>query len=334
MLVVTLYFFCIKSIPPTGPGPLSSQNQVQRSSQDLKRESPAIPQTSLKRIKVSSKLSRPIFEIPCALAQHDTELQLQSLCTNRSLCGSLTLFLQKAPGGVDECIGTLDEIEGYKHYVLLAPEINTGKSAVSLKEIIQRPPKGHPFTRLSHYDRLHLACSLATAVLQYNNTPWAMRPWRSGDIHFSLGKEILSRERLFLTLPEPHINVTVEPSTSLIAPSRSSSRECLDSNAILYSLALMMIELAYNRSIDSLIVSSDNSQNAAETELRAAKRLTNLVSREMGLKYGKVVKKCLGSHFANGCDLNDTDMQQEYYRDVINELESLERQFQGMDLGP
>ena len=52
----------------------------------------------------------------------------------------------------------------------------------------------------------------------------------------------------------------------------------------------------------------------------------------MGPKYGRIVEKCLGCHFVAGYDLDNTDLQAEYYKDVGQGLKELEQDFRAMNL--
>ena len=272
----------------------------------------------------SSSSSRyPIITPPC-----------KNLCVNKNFCDQLKLHLQQTSINV-RYLGALDDIEGYTHLVCALPREESAKRpSLSLRDVIALRSKRSPLSRLSHYERLHLARSLATFVLQYSNTPWLKEdePWKSDDIFFYDTKEMASLEGAHESLSSPHISVPIRKEHSIMSPSNSSAIR-IAPNTLLYNLGVILIELAFNSSMyDMMRISESPSQNSSYSEFVAAWRLANIVSREMGLKYGEIVRKCLGCQFSSGCNLSEKSLQQEYYCDVVSELENLEQEFRAVNL--
>ena len=46
-----------------------------------------------------------------------------------------------------------------------------------------------------------------------------------------------------------------------------------------------------------------------------------------------VVERCLECHFAAGYDMNKPSLQQEYYEDVVQGLERIEKGFSALNIG-
>lgn len=234
----------------------------------------------------------------------------------------------------------LVDIDGFTHQVCVLPvESTIEQPALSLREIISRSLGRDCLARLSHYERLHLARTLATFVLQYCNTPWLSdeQPWKSDDIYFLESTEGALLKEPYQSLSEPHIKVPIREPTSgslLGGGQTSSTTEHLAPNVLLYNLGVILLELAFNTPIKELLQAPDlSSDGLSQSEFIVARRLANIVSRHMGLKYGEIVKKCIGCHFSSGSDFSDSRLQEEYFCDVVSELEALKKDFEPKNLG-
>ena len=332
-----LVFFAIESTVPdalhvTG---LNEQTNVTSVVASLKRTVEALPQEPPKRIKKSVRFSNAGHVTLYASIPDSPTSQLSNLCMNQNFCDRLKAGMKQCPDG-DRYIGWLDDTEGCRHLVRsLCNNTTTARPASSLCKIMSLSSNSHPLARLSHFERLHLASSLAIAVLRYSNTPWLKhdQPWRSEDIYFFNAEERTSINGAPKALSEPHIDVAVDEHDA--APSSNSSQaEHLAPNIALFNLAVILIELAFNTNFQNLLSPAElSSKDLVSTRFRAAKRLTDLVSREMGLDYSTIVRKCLHCSFASGCDLSNVSLQREYYQDVVEELESLENSFRAIELG-
>ena len=187
---------------------------------------------------------------------------------------------------------------------------------------------------LPQYERLRLAKSLATAVLQYHATPWLKTSWRSDDIFFFGIDEDVALERTSI-LSKPHLNVKVKGPNGQLSRSSTFPQPSLISNPILFGLGIVLLEIAYSSTLRSLQQPGDleGGQETKYTEFFTAKRLVSSIGREMGSTYGTIVKKCLQCDFGCGDDLNDPKLQAGFYRDVVCELDALEKNFRAIQLG-
>ena len=105
-------------------------------------------------------------------------------------------------------------------------------------------------------------------------------------------------------------------------------------NSLLFNLGIILLELAYSSSLRSQQnqCDLDAGQWTHYTEILIAKRLPGTVVREMGNGYSRIVKKLFHCDFGYGDDLSDPKLQGMIHRDVVCELERLERDFSNLHL--
>ena len=265
---------------------------------------------------------------PCAPLPNYNLQTLRNLCSNQNFCDQLRSCWKASDG--DCYVGTLEDADFYRHLIYF-PKRTKIPPPLSLQQIMSTTARQGLTATLSHFEKLHIARSLATAVLHYHATPWLKSPLRCEDILFFDAGKRLESDAEPSKLSEPHINVAVRRADSAINGAAPISNHCAP-NATLYYLAVIMIELAFTTSLSSLLTRKERATYDRYTDFFASKRLAGVVSREMGTQYSRIVEKCLGYHFAAGCDLNDAGLQAEYCRDVVKGLERLEERFQSLNL--
>jgi hypothetical protein len=155
--------------------------------------------------------------------------------------------------------------------------------------------------------------------------------WCSDDIVF-FGTDALST-----TLASPHLNVQVSKSHkhALKAGAENSTTPKHDTfpfvrNPYLFGLGVILIELARQAPLNALREKCELSDSYENKFLDyvITDRVSKSLAPSLGLNYAKVVRKCLGCDFGEGTtDLNDPGLQAAFYRDVVCELERLEREF-------
>ena len=327
-------FFIIESFVhhDTGTTIQESQSRPLPVVSKLKRALDSNETVQPKKIKKAVKFQMTgCSDLPHQLPAGEIET-LKDLCMNSNFCDRLRECMQQSCDGL-RYLGTLGDTNPYRHLVYF-PEKKTQRPALSLQEVISITSRRDPSTRLSMYERLHLARSLATAVLQYHATPWLRRPWRCKDIYFFGAEERLLPQQSPSPISEPHIDVSITNSNIVLPISVGKSADHLAPNVILFNLGVMLIELAYTATLRNLLTEKEQSyRDSHYTEFLAARRLGEVVAREMGPKYSKIVQKCLGCHFASGADLNSPELQAEYHRDVVQELEKLDEDFASLKIG-
>ena len=256
---------------------------------------------------------------------------LKNLCLNSDFCDRLRKCKQPPYNGIRR-LGPLGHTDPNKYMVYLL-EKKTDLPALSLQVIISTLSHQVHSKRLSMRERLRLARSLATAVLQYHATPWLKRPWRCKDIYiFGVDEKSLGG-RNPTPISEPHIDIRITKSTATSPAPLDESDNPLAANVILFNLGVMLIELAYTATLRDLFSEEKQSPfDPQRTEYLAARELGQDVGGEMGPKYSEIVQKCLGCHFASGADLSSLKLQTEYYRDIVKELEKLEEDFAALTI--
>lgn len=253
----------------------------------------------------------------------------QNTCFCRDFCDYLLRWSRQS-SQVDSCMGILETTDRSRHFIYPPASLvqTRKKRPISLSQLLSS------VSRIPQYEKLRLAKSLATAVLQYHATPWLKTSWRSEDIFFfDCDGQSVPNGKLLLT--EPHVNVKVKGFDGQISETSSLAGRSLVRNPLLFGLGIVLIEIAYSSTLQGLRQPRDldNGQENQYTEYHAAKRLASSLGREMGASYGKIVQKLLYCDFGCGDDLNDANLQARLHKDVVCELDELERGFRSLQLG-
>lgn len=125
-------------------------------------------------------------------------------------------------------------------------------------------------------------------------------------------------------LSAPHLTAKVKrPEGQLsVVPSPSPP---IARNQILFSLGVVLLEIAYAASLESLQQPSDltNGQEDHYTEFFTARRLAKCKQSVMGIRYHNIVEQLVECVFP--CDdLENDRLQAAFHRDIINPLAELE----------
>ena len=172
--------------------------------------------------------------------------------------------------------------------------------------------------RIPLEDRLRTALFLGTGVLHLSASSWLRRAWSSKDIHFfemndhqrcTLGQPFLSIESNNDALSE-HVCDTIRP---------AATRSCL------LSLGLVLIELAFSAPWRRLQLEEDLTRDLLEQErnLLNLTHLSNIVSRELGSRYAKVVQTCLflGLETNQAEELGKAKLDEIIFESIVKELD-------------
>ena len=287
---------------------------------------------SKKRVRFQASSPSPTTGV---LSIHVPGTLLSVPSIRRDFCDYLRKYVGQQHCNPKTCMALLEATGGCKHLVYPSPSTlkRTNKQAVSLQQYISSLSKQNGLSGLPQYERLRLAKDLATAVLQYHGTPWLKLTWRSEDVIFFGQYQGTSNQEVF-DLTVPHLNVKVKGPDSENPQATCVSRT-LAPNPILFGLGVVLLEIAYSATLQSLQQPSDlyNGPDSSFSEFFAAKRLASSLGREMGVSYGKIVKKLIYCDFGCGQDLNEPDLQAGFYKDVVCELDRLEQGFRQLQLG-
>ncbi len=254
---------------------------------------------------------------------------LENLCTGSNFCDRLQKFISKAQPS-NEAVGFLHLSGESKHLIYI-------ESKTQL--IMQAPPtlttllgalrdqRTEGISGLSLASRISLARQLATAVLQFQSTPWLGKTWGSRRVLVSQSETDETEERS----SQAFISAQIEGPNGSLARADSFPSVLVVRNHLLFSLGVMLLELAFQKPLVEMIRASDkDSAHAGNAEYLAADRLSRQVSNHMGVRYAEVVRKCIHCYFASGNDLKQSKLQAEFYQDVVCELEKLECRVKGL----
>ena len=256
-------------------------------------------------------------------------------CVKRDFCDDLRRCFRE-PRKANVCVGVLENTDKCKHFVYpsaITP-CSGSRKATSLGQLIRSASRPGLVGGIPVHERLGLAKNLAIAVLQYHSTPWLRLSWRSEDILFFGASETTQTQEIS-KLSAPHLNAKIkgpdeQPSRASRIPQRTIAR-----NQVLFSLGVVLLEIAYAASLDSLKQDSDltNGQDDQYTDFFTARRLAKSKQSVMGITYHKIVEQLVECVFPCGDDLNNDQLQAAFHHDIICPLAELEEGFRKFHLG-
>ena len=222
--------------------------------------------------------------------------------------------------GVRQGMGFLtDENLGqYRHNVYVVDEkVRQGLDPKSLEYLLQvSKHRGSGFS-LSRRDRLYIAVTLASSVLQLDGTSWLKRQWRSGDILFlPLEDQKTSTPRVDLTYPYVSRKVSSEETnTNLVADASRTTIAHRIPCEVLSILGVTLTELCFGQNIYDMRMEDDIDNTEMLTNFNTASRLIDYVYNESGSRYGDVIRRCLK------CppDVRDASLDNEEFQNAVYE---------------
>lgn len=238
------------------------------------------------------------------------------------------------------CLGPLDENSIFEHRVYI-PSQTTVENHKQISSLEQMFGTVSSTTRMPLYEKCRYSRLLATALLQFNATPWLTRTWRCQDILISKSLANVDDSNSTarkVNLASLYANVPVRAIDNSATLTANDLVNTFAPNAFLFSLGVIMLEIAFESPIRSMrkAVDVDQCLDDRYTDFFTARRLndTSLVSTQMGLRFSEVVRKCIHCDFGRGHDLNKPELQEGVYREVVCELSALEAKFRELQLGP
>ncbi|KAJ4327238.1 hypothetical protein N0V84_002368 [Fusarium piperis] len=249
------------------------------------------------------------------------------------------------------CVGYFT-YAGLHHFYLPPPKRLPLGQQTSLAEIITWISEDEFARSIPRTDMVHLAGSLATAVLQYHSTPWLPKTWESSQVLFCGSGDLLEDASSissaspyfrvgFSTAPEAAQRSEIGPRTMENPPNASnrvfqtSTPSSLARNAILFRLGIILLELGYSQPWQQLrnrLLSTLTPEN--QTDYDAAEKLaqTPLLRNRMGPRFSTIVRKCLGCDFGLGeSDLANEQLQGTFLVNVVEALQEMERGLRALE---
>lgn len=177
--------------------------------------------------------------------------------------------------------------------------------------------------KFSNRTKTQLAFTLGSTILQLHSTPW-LDKWKKQDVLYfpELGSDMVQAPvqpyiaRRFSSSMSPDV-ATVVSNTSValgFAP-----------NETLFTLGVILIEIAYNKTIEALAEPGEMAQMASVTQYVTAMRIRKEIGMKMGLQYQRAVDGCLMCQFGVqglNADLKSLDFQREFLKHVVTPLEN------------
>ena len=275
-----------------------------------------------KRSKVSFSLSENLTVPVLSSANISTSsvdsqaipAQMQNI---EDLCGAM-----HSNGQQISCLGLLLDQEANQHRVSLRE--GTLPSSPSLQIVSLKKLLGQAL-KIAKRDRLIIGVKLASSVLQLYQTPWLKEVWSKSDIFFVQheaqgGKTFISKPFVSKAFNSPvckiNARVPTEPYTTIASDVR---------NQTIFSLGIVLIELWYGQTLETLRVPADlraNNKPNQLTDFATARRLTEEIYDEAGEWYGDAVRRCIYCEFdLRNTSLDTEGMKEAVYSGVVDPLQ-------------
>ena len=297
-----------------------AQDREYKQSTDESVESRLV--TSLRKIDVhasSSGISDPSNPPDNQKASNTSVPLIRDICTEIRRQHQLQPQQKQENYSSHQCIGLLHDPGNSKHLLFRGPGNNSSRVSMSLQDALRKART--LVCGIPPVDRMHLARTLSVAVLQLHPTPWLDKEWCSEDILF-FGIQDLNKE----SLEAPYLSTHVIASSEANCRRKISSPSALVPNIILYSLGIILIELAFERPLTDMLELGDSvpGEPVSIALHRAAIRLADVIGKKVHVGYERVVKRCLWCNFETRsmhARLEDQDLQEAFYKFVVCELD-------------
>ncbi|KAL8830378.1 MAG: hypothetical protein Q9170_005759 [Blastenia crenularia] len=155
---------------------------------------------------------------------------------------------------------------------------------------------------LSRLSRLRVAVTLASSVIQLDQTSWLRSQWNSADILF------MSQDA---ELGQPFLSST--PTSPVEAAEEFAH---LIHNDTLFALGVTLIELAFGKPLADMRRPQDDQSDRTLTTIKTTHRLLDSVYKEIGGRYSDVVRRCIHGSF----DVRDKTMENEEFQEVVYDM--------------
>ncbi|RYP64022.1 hypothetical protein DL769_006802 [Monosporascus sp. CRB-8-3] len=163
-------------------------------------------------------------------------------------------------------------------------------------------------------DRLRLAVTLSSSVLQLHETPWLHENWGKDDILFIKRSEKTAYHH-------PFVSHGIGREGQRSSTSTPPWIRRIIRNQTLYALGVSLIELWYGKPMSQLHKPEDGPLGDSMTEFNTADRLVDELYNEAGGKYSDAVRRCIRCDFDRRANsLEDIAFQRAVYEGVVAQL--------------
>ncbi|KAL9607785.1 MAG: hypothetical protein Q9167_007330 [Letrouitia subvulpina] len=191
-----------------------------------------------------------------------------------------------------------EKLPSHQYSVRCIDQFGAIARSESLESILCISQGGVPGQILSWRDRLTIAVTLASSVLQLDGTPWLSTYWRSADIFFLPTKKSSSMT-LPIDITHPYLSQTIPSEEPSIKKNREENKTLARyiRNDILFALSVTLVELCFGQAISVLRTTEDIDLTEVATNFNTVSRLMYCIYLERGDRYGDVVRRCLECPF-------------------------------------
>ena len=301
----------------------SSQLKILKTSPagDTRKTLKVALETAIQRTSPSITSAQSCSDLP--ETSNTDRAEPQDLCKIPDLC--YHLGQQPSDASTAQCVGYLQKTETSKHLIYIHHNhIPKSSELETLEDALQRARSNSEGISLP--EKLILAKFLARAVLQFHSTPWINSNWGSQDIVFLGIKGIAqdSPRKPFLRTNVKTPNDEKNPPAALPPIVNDPQQEHLRSavhSQILWSLGIMLIELAYDSPLEDLQTSADH-PGGPHLLYGTATRLADGLWRRLGPKYANAAKLCLNSGLGAFTQLDNLGTQARFFNEVVHILDA------------
>ena len=231
-----------------------------------------------------------------------------------------TICAQHPPNGA---IGFLVDEKGdkHKHYLFWAdPTITPETRSRSLDDLLSCSISGSHKALLSRKDRLRIAVTLASSILELDGTSWLKPTWSSKDILFHEKTNQASDSQYSYPYISWKLCRTDENVADYMHDTSPNDYHAFRSET-LFALGLTLVELCFGSRLADLHIAEDGDPSGMTTHISTAFRLCNSVYYEMGTLYGDAVRRCLYQPFdVRDMSPDNEEFQQKVLDDIVTPL--------------
>jgi hypothetical protein len=182
---------------------------------------------------------------------------------------------------------------------LLSKSKSKAKNATTTQALYPGP--------LLRKQRLEIAVTMASSVLQLYDSPWLGEMWSRTDIHFFFKAPATSFDNRS-PITKPYVSKSF-PDSPMESSSQVAQLDPIDSflmkqivNKTLFALGILLIELCLNKTLAELrhdqgVDQNTESRPTLADDYQTAVDHIDAVFDEGGLTYGQVVQRCLRCEF-------------------------------------
>ena len=210
-----------------------------------------------------------------------------------------------------------DTMAYYQYHLSVLENVGSSTNLHSLRHILKSESK----LCLSQRDRLSLALTLASSVLQLGGTQWLPKQWGTDQIF------ILLNQQPHTAAPTlDHIDPYVSYNTELAVPDEemtSATTRYAPRNKILLSLGIVLMELCLGKPLEDMKIAGDCviNMDEASRQLTTARRQLFRIYGKAGENYGDVVERCLECPFdVPEAKIEDEEFEKEVFHQIVTPL--------------